>query len=224
MKAAEHFRDYRYRTRSGVSVRFRLRSANVEQNDVKGLKRFFFPEVEDAVWDDDRRTVELPFDHRPATSAENSELARNRRQEDILERAEASVPEALAGAPEAAKALLDHREGDADDAETETLFRYHAGRFARRRTSDFFIHRDLEAFLARELEYYLRSEVLSLSSLAAGGEARADAWLDKMRVIQLTRSVGRASSVSKSSSSAKSSPTKWRTSSSTAARWEEMSL
>ena len=160
----------------------------MEQNDVKGQKRFFFPEVEDAVWDDDRRTVELPFDHRPATSAENSELARNRRQEDILERAEASVPEALAGAPEAAKALLDHLEGDADDEETQTLFHYHASRFARRRTSDFFIHRDLEAFLARELEYYLRSEVLSLSSLAAGGEARADAWLDKMRVI---REVGR---------------------------------
>ena len=98
------------------------------------------------------------------------------------------MPEALAGAPEAAKALLDHREGDADDEDTPTLFRYHADRFARRRTSDFFVHRDLEAFLARELEYYLRSEVLSFSSLAAGGEAQADAWLDKMRVI---REVGR---------------------------------
>ena len=188
VKAAEHFRDYAYRTRSGVTVRFIVRSAHVEQNDVKGQRRFFFPVAEDAVWDDERRALELPFDHRPATSTETKELLRNRRQEDILERAEASVPEALAGAPEAAKALLDHREGDADDEETRTLFRYHAGRFARRRTSDFFIHRDLEAFLTRELEYYLRSEVLSLSSLAAGGEARADAWLDKMRVI---RDVGR---------------------------------
>ena len=188
VKAAEHFRDYRYRTRSGVSVRFRLRSANVEQNDVKGQKRFFFPVVEDAVWDDERRALELPFDHRPLTASETKDLRRNRRQEDILERAEASVPVALAGAPEAAKALLDRRERDADGEETPTHFRYHTGRFARRRTSDFFIHRDLEAFLARELEYYLRSEVLSLSSLAAGGEAQADAWLDKMRVI---REVGR---------------------------------
>ena len=188
VKAAEHFRDYRYRTRSGVSVRFLVRSANVEQNDVKGQKRFFFPVVEDVVWDDERRAVDLPFEHRPVTSGEKSELRRNRRQDDILDRAEASVPEALAGAPEAAKALLDHREGDADDEDTPTLFRYHADRFARRRTSDFFVHRDLEAFLARELEYYLRSEVLSLSSLAAGGEAQADAWLDKMRVI---REVGR---------------------------------
>ena len=106
----------------------------------------------------------------------------------ILERAEASVPEALAAAPEAAKALLDRREGDEADEEAPTLFRYHASRFARRRTSDFFIHRELKAFLVRELKYYLRSEVLSLGSLAVGGEARADAWLDKMRVI---REVGR---------------------------------
>ena len=101
VKAAEHFGDYAYRTRSGVSVRFLVRSAHVEQNDVKGQKRFFFPVVEDAVWDDERRVLELPFDHRPATSTETKELRRNRRQEDILERAEASVPEALAGAPEA---------------------------------------------------------------------------------------------------------------------------
>ena len=43
VKAAEHFTDYRYRTRSGVSVRFSVRSANIEQNDVKGKTRFYFP-------------------------------------------------------------------------------------------------------------------------------------------------------------------------------------
>lgn len=63
VKAAEHFRDYRYRTRSGVTVRFSLRSANVEQNDVKGKKRFFFPLLGEAAWDDDRRSLHLPFDY-----------------------------------------------------------------------------------------------------------------------------------------------------------------
>ena len=188
VKAAEHFRNYSYRTRSGVSVRFSVRSASVEQNDVKGQKRFFFPVVKRTVWEEERRAVEMPFDHRPLTPTETMELRRNGQQEDILERAEASVAEALAAAPEAAKALLDRRESDAADEDTPTLFRYHASQFARRRTSDFFIHRDLKTFLVRELKYYLRSEVLSLGSLAVGGEARADAWLDKMRVI---REVGR---------------------------------
>ena len=188
VKAAEHFRDYRYRTRSGVSVRFLLRSANVEQNDVKGQKRLFLPLLGEAAWDEERRTLDLPFDYRALTPAEAKDLKRNKQQDSIVERAEASVAEALTSVPEAAKALLDRAEGTVGDEEAPTLFAHHARRFARRTTSDFFIHRDLKRFLARELDYYLRSEVLSLGSLTAGGEMRTDAWLDKMRII---REVGR---------------------------------
>ena len=78
--------------------------------------------------------------------------------------------------------------GSARDDRHGTRFTDHARRFARRVTSDFFIHRNLSEFLGRELEHYLTSEVLNLSSLAAGDEVSADAWLDKMRVI---REVGR---------------------------------
>ena len=184
VKASEHFTDYRYRTRSGVSVRFSVRSANVEQNDIKGKTRFYFPLLGEAVWDAERRVLEVPFDHRLPTVAEAKELKRNAQQDTILERAEASVPEALAATPEAAKALLDAWDGHTGDDDAPTLFTHHARRFARKRTYDFFIHRDLRAFLARELDYYLRSEVLALRSLVAGGEARADAWLDKMRIIR----------------------------------------
>ena len=183
VKAAEHFRDYRYRTPAGVSVRFFLCLANVEQNDVKGEKRFCFPLFGEAIWDAERRELGIPFDCRPLTSVEAKEFSGNGQQDAILVREEASIGEAFASDPEAAKALCDLRAGDASDDDTPTLFAYHARRFVRRRTSDFFIHRDLKGFLARELEYYLRSEVLSLGALAAGGEMRADAWLDKMRII-----------------------------------------
>ncbi len=184
VKAAEHFTDYRYRTRSDVSVRFSVRSASVEQNDTKGKTRFYFPLVGEAVWDAERRALEVPFDHRLPTAAEAKELKRNGQQEAILERAEASVAEALATTPEAAKALLDPRGDESGDHDSPTLFTHHARRFARKRTSDFFIHRDLRAFLARELDYYLRSEVLALRSLVAGGEERADAWIEKVRIIR----------------------------------------
>ena len=184
VKAAEHFTDYRYRTRSGVSVRFSVRSANIEQNDAKGKTRFYFPLVGEAVWDAEGRALEVPFDHRLPTTTEARDLKKNGQQEAILERAEASVLEALATVPEAAKALLDPSGDDSGDDDAPSLFTHHARRFARKRTSDFFIHRDLRAFLARELDYYLRSEVLGLRSLVAGGEARADAWLDKVRIIR----------------------------------------
>ena len=188
VKSAEHFRDYRYRTGSGVSVRFSLRSATVEQNDVKGQKRFFFPLPWEVAWNAERRALDLPFEYRPLTTSEAKELGGNGQQNAIIERTEALVREALMAVPEAAKALLDRRTDDVHDAEAPTYFAHHARQFTRRRTSDFFIHRDLSGFLERELEYYLRSEVLSLGSLAAGGEASTNAWLDRMRVI---REVGR---------------------------------
>ena len=184
VKAAEHFTDYRYRTRSGVSVRVSVRSANVEQNDIKGKTRFYFPQVAEAVWDAGRRALEVPFEHRLPTATEAKELKRNGQQDAILERAEASVPEALVRTPEAVKALLDAWDGHTGDDDATTLFTHHSRRFARKRTSDFFIHRDLRAFLSRELDCFLRSEVRALRSLVAGGEARADAWLDKVRIIR----------------------------------------
>ena len=184
VKAAEHFTDYRYRTGAGVSVRFSVRSANVEQNDVKGRTRFFFPRLSEAVWDPERRELDVPFDHRLPTGAEAKDLKKNGQQTTILKCAEAAVAEALSSSPEAAKALLDSRDGHTAEGDAPSLFMHHAQRFARKRTSDFFIHRDLKAFLGRELDHYLRSEVLGLRSLVAGGEVRADAWLDKVRIIR----------------------------------------
>jgi len=186
VKAAEQFRDYVYRTGSGVSVRFVLRSADVKQNDVKGQKRCFFPVLSEVRWSDERRALELPFEYRPLTRDESKEFGRNGQQETILEQAEAAIAESLAGMPHAIKALLDPRQGG--DGEEASYFAYHALRFTRRRTSDFFIHRHLERFLSRELEFYLKSEVLKLSPFGAGSEERADAWLDKIRII---RDVGR---------------------------------
>ena len=183
VKAAEHFKDYTYRTPSGVSVRFFLRSAHVERDDVKGKTRLFLPVPDASVWDGERRLLGLPFDYRPLTSTEAKDLGRKGQQEAILERTEATVAEALATIPEAALALLDKTAMGEDDA-APTPFAHHAQRFVRKASSDYFIHRDLKEFLGRELDHYLKSEVLRLGALEAGGETRADAWLDKMRVIR----------------------------------------
>ena len=201
VKSTEHFKDYTYRTPSGVSVRFCLRSAHVDRDDVKGKKRFFFPRPDAAVWDGDRRLLDLPFDYRPLTSTEAKDLERKGQQEAILKRAEATVAEALATMPEAALALLDKTAVGEDDA-PPTLFAHHAQGFARKVTSDYFIHRDLKAFLGRELDYYLKSEVLGLGALEAGGETRADAWLDKMRVIREVGGIRATCSPCSSSSTA----------------------
>ena len=41
VKTDEHFRNYDWQAPNGVSVHFRLKNADVEQNNVKGDRRFF---------------------------------------------------------------------------------------------------------------------------------------------------------------------------------------
>ena len=45
VKTDEHFRNYDWKAPNGVTVHFRLRNANVEQNNVKGDRRFFMPRL-----------------------------------------------------------------------------------------------------------------------------------------------------------------------------------
>ena len=190
VKSAEQFRDYAYRTPSGVSVRFQVRSVRVNQNDVKGDKRFFFPILDDADWDPDGRTLKIPFEYRPLTPSEATALGRKRNpQAIILTDGESRLADChsnhatvLAEYPEALKALLDAYPTDAE--EITTLFAHHASRYARKHTSDYFVHKDLGAFLRLELDHYLKSEVLNLEALGAGDEDGADAWLQLMRVIK----------------------------------------
>jgi len=107
VKSAEHFSDYRFRAGSDVSVRFFLRTADVEQNDVKGETRFFFPLLAESAWNEEHRHLEMPFEYRPLTPSERRKLGRNNQQDSILAQREASIPDELASLPEAAMALLD---------------------------------------------------------------------------------------------------------------------
>ena len=55
VKTAEHFNNYDWKTPTAVSVHFRLEAANVEQDNVKGDRRFFVPLAEKTAWDADAR-------------------------------------------------------------------------------------------------------------------------------------------------------------------------
>ena len=50
VKTAEHFNNYDWTASNGVAVRFRLEAANVEQDNVKGDKRFFVPLGKKTSW------------------------------------------------------------------------------------------------------------------------------------------------------------------------------
>ena len=201
IKTGENFTDYSYK-HGGWMVRFKLRNANVEQNNVKGAKRFFIPRSGDIELDAKTKTLSIPFEYRPLNADEEirfgkgggangeteagngkAKAKKKKGQEGILADAVAAIQLAAKKTPDALAALLHEKRKDAD-GETVTLLDHHLRAYTRSNTADFFFHKDLKGFLDRELDFYLKNEVLNLDELEAGGESRSETWFQTLRAIK----------------------------------------
>jgi adenine-specific DNA-methyltransferase len=180
IKTGEYFTDYTYKAPNGVTVHFKLRRANVEQNNVKGEKRFFLPRLDEITWDEAARQVVVPFEYRPLTAQKAN--GQKNQQEAIHAKAVEEIPKRVK-APEAIAALTAERRypGNAD---VSSALEYHLRQYTRRNTGDFFIHKDLKGFLSRELDFYLKNEVLNLDELEAAGEGLSEGWFQLLRLIK----------------------------------------
>ena len=182
VKTADTLTDYAFVVAShdGYRVRFKLAAADTEQDNVKGDKRYFFPVAEGvpSEYDEDRHELTLFFEYRPLNDAEKTTYGRARIQEKIIQATRGrlldAVPEVtlrgLLATPPAGKEVprLD----------------LHLTRWTRKATSDYFIHKDLQGFLERELDFYLKNEVMRLDDLDTENAARAEQYLTKLVVIK----------------------------------------
>ncbi|MBU1183723.1 MAG: site-specific DNA-methyltransferase, partial [Proteobacteria bacterium] len=182
VKTAEHFHDYAFTSR-GVTVHFKLQAASVEQNNVKGDKRFFLPRAKEVEWKEEAGELVLPFEYRPLTEQEEIACGKKNQQDTIIARALEQISERLKKADRALAALTAERRKDSDD-QPVTFLEHHLRQYTRRNTSDFFIHKDLKSFLARELDFYLKNEVLNLDEMESAGEDRAEGWFQMTRTIK----------------------------------------
>ncbi|NPV87884.1 MAG: site-specific DNA-methyltransferase [Anaerolineae bacterium] len=182
VKTGEYFTDYAYQAPNGVSVHFKLRQADVEQNNVKGDKRFFLPALSDITWKEPTRTLIIPFEFRPLTEQENIAYGQKNQQGTIIAKAVAEIPKRVK-TTEALAALSAEWRKNEDDTPVSLLER-HLRRYTRRNSGDFFIHKDLRGFLYRELDFYLKNEVLNLEEMEAAGEGLSAGWFQLMRLIK----------------------------------------
>ena len=91
-------------------MRFRLEAANVEQNNIKGDKRFFIPLVEKTDWDAAARMVTVPFEYRLLTEEEGARYGKQKQQDKIIADAVDEVPLRVHDALGAVEALTgEHR-------------------------------------------------------------------------------------------------------------------
>ena len=185
VKSEEFFRNYDWKAPNGVTVHFRLKNANVEQDNVQGDRRFFIPRVSETEWDGDAIVVTIPFEYRPLSSSETTSYGRTNQQDNIITAAVSEIFQLLRHNDQAIAALAG--EPLNDPYASASRLEHHLRRYARRNNSDFFIHKDLAGFLNRELDVYLKNEVLNLGNLAVAGQEMSEGWFQQLR---LTKSVG----------------------------------
>ncbi|MXX39045.1 MAG: site-specific DNA-methyltransferase, partial [Gemmatimonadetes bacterium] len=185
IKTGEYFLDYSFVVRD-ITVHFKLQTADVDQDNVEGDKRFFLPCTETIAWNVEAKRLDIPFEYRPLTTQEEITYGKKNQQETIITRAMAEIPKQLDKAPDALAALAGEKRRN-EDGQAVSFLEHHLRQYTRRNTSDFFIHKDLKGFLVRELDFYLKNEVLNLGDMEVAGEDRAAGWFQMMRTI---RSVG----------------------------------
>ncbi|WP_210756800.1 hypothetical protein [Caldichromatium japonicum] len=81
-----------------MTVHFKLRQADVEQNNVKGEKCFFLPVLGGIAWDEAARRLTIPFEYRPLTEQEVIAYGQKNQQEAILAKAVVEIPKRVQAA------------------------------------------------------------------------------------------------------------------------------
>jgi adenine-specific DNA-methyltransferase len=173
VKTAEAFRDYAFTVEAlggPYRVHFVLTEASVPPGNTKGDTRYFFPLPQEATWDAESRTFRLPFHYRLPTEKEVERFGKNGKLQeallqDVLEKILRGVPNPTLRA--ALSATVEQKE----DLQVSLLLK-RLRHFSRRNTTDYFIHRNLETFLKRELEFYLKDQVLHLGDLEGDLESK----------------------------------------------------
>src|ERR1051325_1993690 len=92
IKTGENFTDYSYK-HGHWTIRFKLRNADIEQNNVKGAKRFFIPKTDSIEMNVGKHELTLPFEYRPIVSEEEAKFGKTNIQEALIA---AALPHILA--------------------------------------------------------------------------------------------------------------------------------
>jgi len=184
VKTAEYFNDYTFALH-GVTAHFKLKAANVEQNNVKGKGRFFIPLPKEIIWDEKARKIIIPFEFRPLTEQETVTYGTKNQQNKINAEAAEAIPKRLSPKDHLdALAVLTAERRKTSDGTPVSFLEHHLRQYTQRNTSDFFIHKDLNGFLSGELDFYLKNEVLNLDEMEIAGEDRSEGWFQVMRVLK----------------------------------------
>jgi len=158
VKTAEYFRNYHFKA-GGYRVNFLLREAEVEVNNVVGENKYFVLCDSDFVKvDEEKRVVDVYFEWRALTDEEERKFGKRNVQDALVVDAIDRIFSETSGS-NVGNVLRVKENGE------KTVLEKHVENYVRRNTTDYFIHKNLKAFLERELEFYIKNEVVDLDEL-----------------------------------------------------------
>ncbi|USZ73180.1 site-specific DNA-methyltransferase [Natronosalvus halobius] len=162
VKTGEEFTDYTFR-KDSYTITFKVHDAHVKRNDRKDEGKYFVLRESNSLTQDGR-DVTVHFEYRSLTpdDYETYDLSEGSRtkgrdiqkgiEKRILSRASTQLAETL-------------RKDSAVKQSDSTVLQRHLRSYRTKNESDYFIHKDLNGFLQRELEFYLKNEIFSWTQI-----------------------------------------------------------
>ena len=176
IKTAEYFRNYRFAVGGDKFCEFTLREATTEQNNnvAQNNMEHRFALCEETPVEVIGHTLHIYFTYELYPKAT--------RQKALIEAAYEAIKDAI---PAEFVPVLALRPTESD--RTRTLLQKHLNDYVARNTFDYFIHKDLEGFLSRELDFYIKNEILVIDDIDA---RTPDEFLKHLTVIKAIKRVG----------------------------------
>lgn len=169
VKSSEYFKDYTFKTDTGESVHFKLGEAQTEQDNVKASEKRFFQLRTDKPFEVIGDALYIHVEYKGADKKNQNACI-----DEIIEEFKK-----VAAQPEYQpfSAIL-------SITDKKTLLERQLNRYTARNTFDYFIHKDLEKFLRRELDFYIKNDVIYLDDIELQDDAKTREYLTKAKVIR----------------------------------------
>ncbi len=160
IKSTLNFQKYSFKS-NGLNVIFRIVNAEEEKANIKSDQNRYFVVHVKKLYEFEGNTLNIYFEYRPLTDPEKNKRKFGKKtqidQRDIDEYNYGFL-----------KSKLDNEQKAKDLYKLEngkTILEKNLYKYTTSNKADYFIHRDLEGFLRRELDFYLKNEVLKLEDL-----------------------------------------------------------
>ena len=177
IKSGEYFRSYRFTLSDGKAVEFTLKEATVEQNNNVAQnnmeRRFALYEEQPINVEGDTLHINFTYELYPKT----------KKQKDFIDKAYDTVKNMI---PSEFMGVFDLKPTDKD--RNRTLLQKHLNDYVARNTFDYFIHKDLNGFLSRELDFFVKNEILVIDDIDAKNPKD---FVQHLSVIKAIKTVGK---------------------------------